>query len=295
MVERFFRDELPSLNDLVMVKVIREEDEIGYYCQLLEYNNIEGFLPLSELVKKKYAKKHILKPDQVLPMAINKVEHAHKIVNLTKKRVSNEESDKKKELYRVCNDINKLINEYYRIYLSCHKNDDKLTITEFMDCTIWDLYETLENDYHKVYQHILHNPKSILSDDIFDSNFINLVADNVNKRITFTNKVINLDLKLIVIDENPISKIKEIMNLALLPGQAKNEYKIKVLVLTSPYYRVRVEGDFDNFADVTEQIKNQIIENSKNIKSILNFNEPKVEREATCKIKYYSEYDLAKI
>ena len=229
-------------------------------------------------------------------MSVSKVENSSTIVNLTKKRVTEQEAERKKEIYRTCVDINKLINEYYAMYLSYQKNNicnnnDPMTINEFMDCTIWNLYETLENDYAKAYQYILHNPKSILPNDIFDLTFINNIEDNVIRRITFTNKVINLDLKLIVTDENPVSKIKQIMNL----DDINLTCMIKALVMTSPFYRVRIEGDFDNFIDIIECIRNRIIENSKNINATLQFSDPKVEKEATCKIKYYSDYDLSKI
>ncbi|MCJ7636541.1 MAG: hypothetical protein MUO21_03545, partial [Nitrososphaeraceae archaeon] len=94
---------------------------------------------------------------------------------------------------------------------------------------------------------------------------------------------------LIVTEENPISKIKQILDLSsiIVP-----DYNIKVLVLTSPYYRIRIEGDFDECQEITNKIKNQINQNSNNIKSILNICDPKVEKEATRKIKYYGDYIL---
>ena len=290
-IKRFFRDELPCLNDMVMVRVTREEEEYGYYCELLEYNNIEAFLPLSELVKTKYAKKHILKPNQILPMSVSRVEGSTGHINLTKKRVSNEESDTKKDIYRVCCDINKLVNECYIMYSIYQKKSDTdiLEISDFMDQTIWNIYAELENDYPKIYQYILHNPLHLLPETIFSPIISTFVLNDISERITFTNKIIHLDLKLIVTDENPVTKIKQIMDLSglIIPCT------IKSLVITSPIYRIRIEGDFDDYTKIIQQIKNQIIQNSSNIKSILNFQEPKIEKEATCKLKNYADYDLA--
>ncbi|ARF09809.1 translation initiation factor eIF-2 alpha subunit [Indivirus ILV1] len=286
-ITRYFRNELPQTNDIVMVKVVREDEEFGYYCDLLEYDHVEGFLPLSELVKTKYVKKHILKPDQVLPMSVSKIDKT--LVNLTKKRLSNEESDSKKEMFRVCNDINKLVNECYIMYQKGSQNPT-LDITTFMDHTIWNLYETYDNNYFKIYQIMLHDPLCILPSNIFDNALTKAITNDINKRITYANKIVHLDLKLIVTDENPISIIKQILDLSKI--QIPN-CKITVLVMTSPIYRIRIEGDFNDYDEVISLIKDQIIQNSNNTKSILDFFDPNIEKEAICKIKYYGDYILA--
>ncbi|AYV76958.1 MAG: translation initiation factor eIF-2 alpha subunit [Barrevirus sp.] len=309
-VKRFFKNDLPLANELVMVKVVREEEEFGYYCDLLEYESLEGFLPLSELVKTKYAKKHILKPNQVLPMCINKVEKSTRIVNLTKKRVTNEESDAKKETFRICSDINRLINECFIMYQNSYPSIKKeegeegeggegekelptgLDIDSFMDQTVWPLYELYENDFLKIYQYILINPKSILPLTIF-RNPINILA-NITNRISFTNSVITLDLKLTVYSEDPINKIKNILDLKELLEENAN-YKIRSLCLTSPLYRIRIEGDTDNFDTIIDQIKEHIENKVKNNNKInLLFLETKVEKKPDYKIKYLTDYTLAK-
>ncbi len=290
-ITRYFRNELPQPNDLVMVKVIREDEEFGYYCELLEYDHLEGFLPLSELVKTKYAKKHILKPNQIIPMSVSKVDG--NIVNLTKKRVTNEESDSKKETFKVCNDINKFVNECYIMYQK-GTNNPTLDIVSFMDQTIWNLYDEQDNDYSKIYQIILHNPLSMLPSTIFDSGLTTSIIDDVNKRISFTNKIVNLDIKLIVTDENPVSKIKQILDLSSLTF-SDSTIKVKVIVMTSPIYRIKIEGDFDAYQEIIDQIKNQINQNIMNVNPNIKptFFNPKVEKEATCKLKYYADYVLS--
>lgn len=297
-IKRFYRNELPNPTDLVMVKVIREDEEFGYYCQLLEYNNIEAFLPLSELVKTKYAKKHILKPNQVLPMSISKIDGPN--VNLTKKRVTNEEAESKKELYRYCSDINKIINECYIMYIKSNKHP--LDIESFMDYTIWNMYDTFDADYPRIYQLILHNPNTILPSNIFDSNLSTLIIVDITNRITFTNKIVYMDIKLIVTEDNPISKIKQILTInnplssAIVPLNSPNNInppKITIQTLTSPNYRIKIEGDFQEYKEITTKIKEQILLNAANIKSSITISDPIVEKEATCKIKYYADNILA--
>lgn len=48
----FYEHKVPEVDELVMARV-NSIDEMGVLCQLLEYNNLEGFLPLSELSRKR--------------------------------------------------------------------------------------------------------------------------------------------------------------------------------------------------------------------------------------------------
>ena len=296
-VKRFYENDLPELNDLVMVKVIREEEEFGYYCALVEYEDLEGFLPLSELVKKKYAKKHLLKPGQMMAMFINKVEKQNRIINLSRKRVTEEEDNNKKELFKTCDDINKLVNEYYVMYISYQKKTDHeiVDVNKFMKETIWTLYECISNDYNKAYDFILKNPTSILPTIIFDEALIVYINTDVGNRITHTSKIMILDLKLLVIDENPVTIIQEILNLDTIKI---SNYKIEIFATASPHYRIKIEGPLkveDVEQDIIEIIKNQIIENSKKYNTVIEINNPIVEKESSFKIKYYSKNALLKL
>lgn len=49
---RFYADVYPEIDDVVMVNV-RSIQEMGAYVHLLEYNNIEGMILLSELSRRR--------------------------------------------------------------------------------------------------------------------------------------------------------------------------------------------------------------------------------------------------
>jgi translation initiation factor 2 subunit 1 len=49
---RMYDQKYPEVDDLVMVKV-KQIDELGAYVSLLEYNNIEGMILLSELSRRR--------------------------------------------------------------------------------------------------------------------------------------------------------------------------------------------------------------------------------------------------
>lgn len=51
-VSRMYENRLPEVDDLVMVNV-RQIAEMGAYVRLLEYNDIEGMILLSELSRRR--------------------------------------------------------------------------------------------------------------------------------------------------------------------------------------------------------------------------------------------------
>lgn len=298
-VRRFYENELPELGDFVTVRITREEEH-GYYGNLLEYDTLEGFIPISELVNKKYTrKKHLLTEDQIIVMQVNRIEESKREVNLTRKRITPEEDESQKIKYRLCDEINKLINEYYTMYLSYQKKEDcpVIDINEFMKETIWLLYDEIEYDYNKIYNSILKEPKCILSSHVFDTNLVDKIDKDVTGRISYTSKIINLDITLLVTDNDPLGVIKQILTTNIV--NIDSNYRIRVLAVSSPHYQIKIEGPLNPTNkicnEITDIIKNQLTENSKGHNVVIKINDPIVEKESTYTIKYYSKHDLLKL
>lgn len=87
---RFYEKELPEVDDLVMVQIIRIEEH-GAYANLLEYDGIEGMLLISELSKRRIRSiSKLVRIGQIQCCAVLRVEKGN--VDLSKKRVSAEEA-----------------------------------------------------------------------------------------------------------------------------------------------------------------------------------------------------------
>ena len=50
---RFYRNELPKRDELVMVEIVKINNNEGAYVRLLEYNNVEGLILASSLAAKR--------------------------------------------------------------------------------------------------------------------------------------------------------------------------------------------------------------------------------------------------
>lgn len=61
LTQRFYEEKLPKVNEIVITKVTRL-DQMGVYCKLVEYGDIEGYIPTPELSQVRVRKiNHITK------------------------------------------------------------------------------------------------------------------------------------------------------------------------------------------------------------------------------------------
>lgn len=298
-VKRFYRKEFPDVDDIVIMKINRE-DEYGYYGDLLEYENIEGFVALSELIKGKYMKKkHPFKKGDLYPFTVIRINYDKNTVDVSKKRTETDDGEDIMIQYRICGNINKLINEFYTMYMKYYKSkylDEKLyNINDIMDVTIWKLYDDYdEYDYQDIYNKILGNPIILLPDSLFEENFIEKAIENINNRITKKDMIMEMNITLVVFEDDAIEKIKDIFN---IDGMDLNDdYKIQITLKSTPVYKIKIEGQekeigYAVLAKLKEHFKNR----SNKYKCVINFEEPKVITDTVYEIKFISDYDLEKI
>jgi len=88
---RFFENEFPDVESLVMVNV-RNIQEMGAYVSLLEYNNIEGMILLSELSRRRIRSIHkLIRVGRNEVVMVLRVDKEKGYIDLSKRRVSPED------------------------------------------------------------------------------------------------------------------------------------------------------------------------------------------------------------
>lgn len=88
---RFFEAQYPEVDDLVMVQVKRVA-EMGAYVSLLEYNNIEGMILLSELSKRRIRSiSKLVRVGRTEVVLVLRVDKEKGYIDLSKRRVSPED------------------------------------------------------------------------------------------------------------------------------------------------------------------------------------------------------------
>ena len=297
-IRRFYRKELPDVDDVVIMKISRE-DEYGYYGNLLEYENVEGFVALSEIIKGRYMKKkHPFKLGDLHPFTVIKINSDKNTVDVSRKRTEDDDAEDTLIQYRICGNINKLVNEFYTMYLSYYQTnyiDDELyDINDIMDKTIWNIYNDDELNYQEIYNKILGNPLILLPDSIFHKSFIEKAIENVNSRIIKKNMIIEMEINLIVVEDDAINKIKDIFDIEHI--QIPEDYKVQITLQTTPIYKIKIEGQNKDYIDnIFNDLKKSIIEKTKKYNCLMSLKEPKIVSDTIYEIKFISDNDLKKI
>jgi Translation initiation factor 2, alpha subunit (eIF-2alpha) len=88
---RFYENEFPEIESLVMVNV-RNIADMGAYVSLLEYNNIEGMILLSELSRRRIRSIHkLIRVGRNEVVMVLRVDQEKGYIDLSKRRVSPED------------------------------------------------------------------------------------------------------------------------------------------------------------------------------------------------------------
>lgn len=245
---RYYKSELPTNDDTVIVQ-IGPANEYGYKATLLEYNSIEGFVSLTELVHGRMKKKKVVKEGDIIPMIVVRVDKTKKYIDLSKKKLVANTSEATMTRYKYTTYLYKIGKEIYAMYTDFCKEiqQDLVHDLEFiMDSTIWRLYDAYSEETHdKIYLDVLNNPKILFESDksstlneIFSPSFIEKATANISSRIIRNNMMQEAAVHLLVLSEAGVNEIKEI----LAHGVVHSDYKITILINAPPVYNIRVEG-----------------------------------------------------
>lgn len=96
---RYYGNKFPEVEDVVMVNV-RSIAEMGAYVNLLEYNNIEGMILLSELSRRRIRSVNkLIRIGRNECVVVIRVDKEKGYIDLSKRRVSPEEVKKCEEKF----------------------------------------------------------------------------------------------------------------------------------------------------------------------------------------------------
>ncbi|KAL8274267.1 hypothetical protein Esti_001856 [Eimeria stiedai] len=130
---RFYERKFPNPEELVMVKVQRIA-EMGAYVSLLEYNNMEGMILMSELSKRRFRSvTKLVKVGRLEAVMVLRVDAVKGYIDLSKSRVSPEDIVKCEERYSK----GKKVHQTVRHVALKHK----LRVDELNEKVIWPLYK----------------------------------------------------------------------------------------------------------------------------------------------------------
>lgn len=231
---RMYENQFPEIDDVVMVQV-RSIAEMGAYVCLLEYNNIEGMILLSELSRRRIrsVNKLIRVGKQEVCMVL-RVDKEKGYIDLSKRRVSAEDVAKCDERFNKSKAVHSIMR---------HISEVKSVDMEALYAqTAWPLYAKFKHAYD-AFRAAIGDPDSIFNEETMpglDPNLRKAILDDICKRLTPTAIKIRADIEVTCFHYEGINAIRSaLLKGAELAAPEHNEGRdlgMKVKLVAPPLY-----------------------------------------------------------
>jgi len=225
---RMYENEFPEVDEVVMVQV-RSIAEMGTYVALLEYNNIEGMILLSELSRRRIRSinKLIRVGKQEICMVL-RVDQDKGYIDLSKRRVSPEDVQKCDERFQRSKAVHSIMRHVSEL--------NHIAMEELYRQTAWRLYLKFGHAY-EAFCAAISDPDSIFNEEIMPGLAPELrqsLLDNIAKRLTPTAIKIRADIEVTCFHYEGIDAIKR----SLLKGVhlGSDDLPIKIKLVAPPLY-----------------------------------------------------------
>ncbi|KAJ4289252.1 hypothetical protein N0V90_011594 [Kalmusia sp. IMI 367209] len=222
---RFYEEKYPEVESFVMVNV-KQIAEMGAYVKLLEYDNIDGMILLSELSRRRIRSiQKLIRVGRNEVVVVLRVDKDKGYIDLSKRRVSPEDIIKCEERYNKSKMVHSIMRH----------------VAEKTNTPIQELYENIGWPLNKKYGHSIDAFKlSITNPDVWnDVTFPNDVVKEelqtyISKRLTPQPTKVRSDIEVTCFGYEGIDAVKE----ALRTAEAKNtaDTQVKVKLVSPPLY-----------------------------------------------------------
>ncbi|CAG7948777.1 unnamed protein product [Penicillium nalgiovense] len=216
---RFYEDKYPEVDSFVMVNV-KQIAEMGAYVKLLEYDNIDGMILLSEL-----SRRRIRSIQKLIRIGRNEVVIVLRYIDLSKRRVSPEDVIKCEERYNKSKAVHSIMRH----------------VAEATQTPLETLYETIGWPLNQKYGHAhdafkisITNP-SVWDEITFPSDPVKSeLQQYIQSKLTPHPTKVRADIEVTCFGYDGIDAVKD----ALRTAEADNtpENQIKVRLVAPPLY-----------------------------------------------------------
>mmetsp|Transcript_67046 Transcript_67046/g.111463 ORF Transcript_67046/g.111463 Transcript_67046/m.111463 type:complete len:348 (-) Transcript_67046:103-1146(-) len=227
---RMYENEFPEIDELVMVQV-KSIAEMGAYVSLMEYNNIEGMILLSELSRRRIRSinKLIRVGKQEVCMVL-RVDTEKGYIDLSKRRVSPEDVVKCDERFQRSKAVHSIVRHV--------AETQHVEMEHLYSLSAWPLYRKYGHAY-EAFRLSINDPDSIFDMDTTSElkaqpELLAALLVDIAKRLTPTAIKVRADIEVTCFQYEGINAIKR----ALLKGMAlgSDDLQIKIKLVAPPLY-----------------------------------------------------------
>jgi len=230
---RMYEQRYPEVDDLVMVKV-KQIAEMGAYVSLLEYNNIEGMILLSELSRRRIRSiNKLIRVGRNEAVVVLRVDKEKGYIDLSKRRVSPDDAKKLDDKFaksKVVHSIMKHLAE------TNHKR-----VEDLYAAFTWPLYKTFGHAYDAFKLALSDADKVFGTDGVQIAPEIRAaLLEQIQRRLTPKAVKVRADIELTCFHYEGIDSIKAALRAGEAAGEpapgSEDENELKIRLVAPPLY-----------------------------------------------------------
>jgi len=212
---------------------VRSIAEMGAYVHLLEYNNIEGMILLSELSRRRIRSiNKLIRVGKTEPVVVIRVDKEKGYIDLSKRRVSAEDVEKCTERYAKAKAVNSILRHVAE--LLHYDSDDQLE--ELYQKTAWHFEEKYKKQKASAYDFFKQSvlDPSILAECGLDEHTKEVLLNNIKRKLTSQAVKIRADVEVACYGYEGIDAVKTALKAGL--ALSTDELPIKINLIAPPLY-----------------------------------------------------------
>lgn len=228
---RFYGNRYPEVEDVVMVNV-RSIAEMGAYVHLLEYNNIEGMILLSELSRRRIRSiNKLIRVGRSECVVVIRVDKDKGYIDLSKRRVSPEEVCKCEEKFAKAKAVNSILRHVGELM----KFSTSEQLEELYKKTAWFFDEKYKKPgaAYEAFKHAVTNPE-ILDECAIDDKTKEVLIENIKRRLTPQAVKIRADIEVACTNYEGVDAVKRALKKGL--ELSTESMPIKINLIAPPLY-----------------------------------------------------------
>jgi translation initiation factor 2 subunit 1 len=253
---RFYEEKYPEVDQHVMVET-KKIEETGIYVELLEYDNIEGMILLSEVSIKSRIRSiyKLVKVGRVETCVVLRVDKEKGYIDLSKKRISPEDTQALEIKYNRAKKVNSILRNLSQI--------TKVNLEDLYRDISWPLYKKFGHCFDAFKLLLTEEEKVFKECKIEDENIKKELLNIVQRKFKKRPVKIRADIEVTCFSTEGILAIKE----ALKKGESfgTEDIVLKIQLVSPPLYVIGTltteeEKGIKIISEAIEAIKENILE-----------------------------------
>lgn len=222
---QYYEQLYPDVNDLVVVR-INSITDMGIYVSLLEYNELEGMIPITEYTNRRFRSlPSLTRVGRIEFVLVTNVDKIKGYIDLSKKRISPDEVLKAEQRWMKSKCVQSIMSRVSVL--------SQIPLFDLHQQITWPLYHTYHHAYDAFHLY-LSDPLQIPEIQQIPDHLQVILLDQIKRRIQFSVNKVRAYIDITCFGYNGIESIKSALKEALSLSTPKHPIIIKLI--SSPTY-----------------------------------------------------------